>query len=72
MSHARIPALTRGLVVYSELGFCRSAAFAAAFILFVKLKAERGQSGDCGSRADAGSMSRNSKTAMRGGRGKLH
>ena len=49
-------------VVYSRLGFCRSAVFAAAaaFILFVKLKAKLartrrrgGRRGDCG-RTNAG------------------
>ena len=59
-------------VVYSRLGFCRSAVFAAAaaFILFVKLKAKlartRREKGDCG-RTNAGSMARNSK-AKGGGR----
>ena len=47
-------------LVYSGLGFCRSAVFAAAaaFILFVKLKAKlartrRREKGDCG-RTNAG------------------
>ena len=60
-------------LVYSGLGFCRSAVFAAAaaFILFVKLKAmlartRRREKGDCG-RTNAGSMARNSK-AKGGGR----
>ena len=61
--------------VYSGLGFCRAAVFAAAaaFILFVKLKAKlakdneegRGK-GDCG-RTNAGSMARNSKAKGGGG-----